>query len=83
MRIGADVDRMEIECGSMVDVLLENDGPHWRTVRFEHHGYREDAATAVEVLGLPEFRESFPDVQLPAGAPIPTPPGEAAQRTGD
>lgn len=61
VRVGSQVERAETTCGSAVELLLENDGPHWATVRFEHHGYREDAACAADVVGLPAFRESFGD----------------------
>jgi hypothetical protein len=61
LRVGAQVEQVETACGSALELLLDNDGPHWTTVRFERHGYREDAATAAEVLTLPEFRESFGD----------------------
>ena len=61
VRVGAEVERVESSCGSAFQLLLENDGPYWTTVRFEHHGYREDAACAAEVLTLSEFSESFGD----------------------
>ncbi|MEX0721262.1 MAG: DUF5939 domain-containing protein [Balneolaceae bacterium] len=64
--VGSEISHGEVECGSSIELIFKNDGPNWRTVRFEHHGYREDAATAAEVLKLPEFRGSFGDqVSLP------------------
>jgi adenylate cyclase len=66
VRVGSELERNEIDCGSVVDLLLENASPEWRTVRFEHHGYREDAATAAEIALLPEFLESFDAPVLPS-----------------
>lgn len=57
--VGSKLDTAEIICGSTFEIHLENDSPNWRTIRFEHHGYREDAACAAEVTELPEFRESL------------------------
>lgn len=57
--IGSKIGKIETQCGSSLELLLKNDSSYWRTVRFEHHGYREDAACAAEVLKLPEFCESF------------------------
>ena len=54
--LGGGVPRSEHACGSVLELLLENDGGGWRTIRFERHGYREEAASAAAVLALPEFR---------------------------
>ncbi len=57
--VGSKISESDIDCGSSLKLIFKNDGPNWRTVRFEHHGYREDAACAAEVLKMTEFRESF------------------------
>lgn len=55
--IGGDLPRTEIGCGSSFEATVRNDSAQWRTVRFERHGYSEAAATAAEVLSLPDLRE--------------------------
>jgi adenylate cyclase len=57
VQLGARIGVESRSCGSELDLVLENDGEAWRTVRFEHHGYREDAATAAEVVNTPEYLE--------------------------
>jgi hypothetical protein len=65
--VGSQLDQEEIACGSKFEVHLENNSQYWRTIRFEHHGYREDAACAAEVLTLPEYQESLDgDASLPS-----------------
>lgn len=61
VRIGTQVGSEQASCGSVLDLLIVNESSHWRTVRFERHGYRDDAAPAAEILELPEFREWFGD----------------------
>lgn len=56
---GGGIPATTIGCGSVLELLVTNDSPHWRTVRFEHHGYREDAAAAADVLASPELRAFF------------------------
>jgi hypothetical protein len=51
-----------VECGGVVDLALKNDSDHWRTVRFERHAYREDAATAADVAALADTRHRVADV---------------------
>jgi adenylate cyclase len=64
--VGSRLDQAEIVCGSTFELHLQNESPYWRTIRFEHHGYREDAACAAEVTGLREFRETLnTDISLP------------------
>jgi hypothetical protein len=59
--IGDALEAGEVSCGGSVELVVRNDSPGWRTIRFEHHGYREGAATAADVSELAEFRESgFP-----------------------
>lgn len=59
VRIGDGLESSSIVCPPCLDVTIENTTPSWRTIRFEHHGYREDAATAAEVTTLQEFRDRF------------------------
>lgn len=67
IHVGSRLEYAEISCGSKFEILLENNSQHWRTIRFEHHGYREDAVCAAEVLKRPEFVESLgSDVSLPS-----------------
>lgn len=67
LNVGSQLDQAEIACGSTFELHLKNDSESWRTIRFEHHGYREDAACASEVLKLPEYRESLnAEVPLPS-----------------
>ena len=67
LSVGSELDKVKFDCGSKFVIHLENNSQNWRTVRFEHHGYREDAACAAEVVTLPEYRNSLQaDATLPS-----------------
>lgn len=52
----------QVECGGVVDLVVANESDAWRTVRFERHAYREDAATAAEIAAMPGTRDRVGDV---------------------
>ncbi|HEX7708801.1 MAG TPA: DUF5939 domain-containing protein [Thermoanaerobaculia bacterium] len=56
------LDGSAVQCGATLDLVVKNDAQNWRTIRFEHHGYREDAATAADVAAMPELRHIVGDV---------------------
>lgn len=57
--VGGGVPRMDAACGSEVELFVKNGSAHWRTVRFERHGYREDAASAADVLASTQLRDTI------------------------
>jgi adenylate cyclase len=59
VQISARIEGASVQCGSELDLLLENESEAWRTIRFEHHGYREDSATAAEVVITPVYIENY------------------------
>lgn len=61
IRIRDHVDGSSWECGPSLTLVVENASDSWRTIRFERHGYREDAASALEVTACDEFRKYFAD----------------------